>query len=411
VGTLSDFINRGMPQQADVAGLSPDKNKFTQQIVSGPNETLTQFTRMPEPFRDKYRTGESTFQALGGGEPLEASMDPQGIYGFRTQAEAEAAKHGGPGGMPTLDESMRTMRQMLTPHGVPVPGIEEKMAGAYAQHMENLGKIEVARQQGLQHASDVQAQKEAALHNQMETELADIPEDTPGVTTKADARRAWLAKNGLKTSTDLAREERGLQPLKQPAKPGDVKRPGGAKVVEPPPKADGDKVVEPPPKDEMGGLDPKVLTKLISSPRGAGVTPTVDEFIKNVQSESEALGKARPQALSYVLKRLAAKPGMGGISELRKKLGYELRSVAAKYGAPEGFEFPGQKPGQEATSFMGFRGHGLDLPAPGFWPWGRGFEWVTPQTRRTFTTEAGDIEDKERMEHLARAVKALEGQQ
>ena len=47
VGTLSDFINRGMPQQADVAGLSPDKNKFTQQIVSGPNETLTQFTRMP----------------------------------------------------------------------------------------------------------------------------------------------------------------------------------------------------------------------------------------------------------------------------------------------------------------------------------------------------------------------------
>ena len=147
--TINSFAAGGHPLPEQIAKLDPSVlpqlQGFTQRIINGPNETLTQFARMPEPFMDKYRAGNSQFQAVGGGEPIEASMDPSGKYGYRTLAEAEAAKHGGPGGMPTPDESMRTMRQILTPHGIPVPGIEEKMAGAYSQHMDRLAQIQAAQ--------------------------------------------------------------------------------------------------------------------------------------------------------------------------------------------------------------------------------------------------------------------------
>ena len=197
---------------------------------------------------------------------------------------------------------------------------------------------------------------------------------------------------GISPALDVAREAHGV---KGPNKTTDVVDQDKTKEIEPPEK-------------EVGKAPSTEAINTLLAPSDKDKPATVESFLQALPAHWNELS-ADPEKMKYILNRLAKEnPSIGGVGNLRKKLGYMHRGLAYKYGAPEGFEFVGQQPGSAMANISGYKGPGLDLPAPNV-PWGKGWEWSWPSWQRGFTTKGTEETEQGQLERLTAAVRALEG--
>ena len=321
--TLGDFINRGTPQQADVANLSPDK--FTQKIINGlnsdagygigaPNVTVTDFIKGPGFMGPGgYSAGNSETHALWGGPPVQAVPDWRtGEMQWLTKDQMEAGRS--PTGMPGIDEVMRNTRMAMTPGGIPVPGINEKVAGAYHDQLGKLAQIQAA--QTTAGANRVQNIVLAAKKMQSdETErlsAAGVPPDE-------------VKRRVLKKVRDFVGEDVDVlgQLGYQVAKPGKL---GGKEE-----------------KDDSNISPENVLL-------GAATLKTPEEVIQHYAKNKDYLTKD-PKALESFIKMVT--PAFQSPELMHQKLGGELRDILRRRGIHEFGDF--HRYGGGMTGPEGFR--------------------------------------------------------